>query len=149
MTKVDATEEISEDYRTIAVVGVSASPEKASYKVAQCLIERGYQVYLVNPTESEIMGRKSYPDLASIPEPVSVVDIFRRPDQVVPVVDEAIAIGAKAVWLQPGAANEAAAARAKAAGLLVVMDRCICNAPGRLTEEPEGGARGRGNGDDR
>jgi predicted CoA-binding protein len=127
MKEVNVVEQIPENHETIAVVGVSPDPAKPSYRVARRLIDRGYRVYFVNPTEDEIMGRPSYPDLASIPEPVSVVNVFRRPDQVMPVIDEAVAIGARTVWLQPGTFSEAAAARAREAGLTVVVDKCICS----------------------
>jgi predicted CoA-binding protein len=117
--------EILNKYRSIAVVGASANPERPSYQIASYLMEQGYQVYPVNPNAKEILGRPSYPSLSSIPDAVEVVDIFRRSEDVVPIVDEAIKIGAKAVWMQEGVINEAAAAKARDAGLLVVMDECI------------------------
>lgn len=116
---------ILRDYRSIAIVGVSSNPEQASYQVASYLTEHGYRVNFVNPKIKEIMGKSSYPSLISIPEKVEVVDIFRRAEEVMPIVDEAIRIGAKAVWMQEGIINEAAASRARNAGLLVVMDRCM------------------------
>lgn len=117
--------EILTEYRSIAVVGASANVERDSYKVTSYLIEHGYQVYPVNPNAKEILGKTSYPDLGSIPEGVEVVNIFRRSEQVMPIVDQAIEIGAKAVWMQAGVVNEEAAAKARDAGLVVVMDKCI------------------------
>jgi len=111
--------------RVVAVVGLSASPDRPSYKVASYLREQGYRIIPVNPTEKEILGGLCYPNLASIPESVDVVDIFRRSEDVPPIVEEAIKIGAKAVWMQEGVINEEAAARAKEAGLMVVMDKCM------------------------
>ena len=123
---------ILNDYRSIAVVGASPNPERISHQVAGYLIEQGYRVSLINPTVTEIMGRTSYPDLSSIPEPVEVVDIFRRSDQIEPIVDEAIKIGAKVVWMQEGIVNEAAADKARDSGLLVVMDKCMRHEHRRL-----------------
>ncbi len=111
--------------RTIAVVGLSPKESRPSNRVARYLISAGFRVIPVNPGQETILGLPCYPDLASIPEPVDIVDLFRRAEEVGPVVDEAIAIGAKAVWMQEGVVNAAAAATAKAAGLTVVMDRCI------------------------
>jgi predicted CoA-binding protein len=120
---------------SIAVVGASANPERPSYQVSSYLMEKGYQIYPVNPKAGEILGRLSYPDLSSIPEAVEVVNIFRRSEDVMPIVDEAIKIGAKAVWMQAGVINEAAAARARDAGLLVVMDKCIREEHQHLAEK--------------
>lgn len=110
--------------RTIAVVGASSNPQRASNDVAKYLIDAGYTVYLVNPTEPEILGQPVYASLRDLPEPVDIVDIFRRAEDVPPVVEDAIAAGAKCVWMQLEIVNEAAAARAAEAGLTVVMDRC-------------------------
>lgn len=110
--------------RTIAVVGASSNPRRASNDVAKYLIEAGYTVYLVNPTETEILGRPVYASLRDLPEPVDIVDIFRRAEDVPPIVEDAIAAGAKCVWMQLAIVNEAAAARAAEAGLAVVMDCC-------------------------
>lgn len=118
-------EDIVRQARTIAVVGLSPNPERPSYEVASYLKSQGYRIVPVNPTVAEVLGEKSYPDLKSIPEPVDVVDIFRRPEDVPPIVEQAIAIGAKAVWMQLGVVNEEAAHRARQAGLGVVMDRCL------------------------
>ncbi len=117
--------EILRRYRSVAIVGASSDPERPSYQVAQYLVEQGYQVFFVNPRVPEIMGQPSYPSLAAVPERVEVVDIFRRPSDVMPVVLEAIEIGARAIWMQTGIVNEEAAAKAREAGLDVVMDRCI------------------------
>lgn len=113
------------DYRTVAVVGLSPKPERDSNRVANYLLEHGYNVIPVNPNVQQVLGREAYPDLSSIPDSVDVVDIFRNSDEVIPVVDEAIKIGAKVVWMQEGVVNEEAAARARDAGLLVVMDKCM------------------------
>ncbi len=113
------------NYKNIAVVGISDNPERPSYDVASFLEKHGYNIIPVNPTLTEWKGKKCYPDLKSIPVKVDVVDIFRRPEAVPPIVDEAIAIKAKAVWMQLGIVNEEAAAKARAAGIEVVMDRCM------------------------
>ncbi|MFB0556434.1 MAG: CoA-binding protein [Dehalococcoidia bacterium] len=118
-------EEILNSSRVVAVVGLSSKLDRPSYKVASYLKEQGYKIIPVNPTEKEILGELCYPDLASIPEAIDVVDIFRRSDEVLPIVKEAIKIGAKAVWMQEGVINEEAAARAREAGLMVVMDKCM------------------------
>jgi predicted CoA-binding protein len=119
------TAEILSRYRSVAIVGASPDPERPSYQVAQYLLKHGYRVSLVNPRVREIMGMPSYPSLADVPERVEVVDIFRRASQVMPVVLAAIEIGARAIWMQLGVVNEAAAAKAREVGLDVVMDRCI------------------------
>jgi predicted CoA-binding protein len=113
------------DLKTIAVVGISDNPERPSNFVAKFLEERGYDIIPVNPNLTEWDGKKCYPDLPSIPVKVDVVDIFRRPEAIPPIVDEAIAIKAKVVWMQEGIVNEEAAAKARIAGLYVVMDRCM------------------------
>jgi predicted CoA-binding protein len=118
-------EEILKSSRVIAMVGLSANPERPSNIVATYLKEKGYRVIPVNPGEKTIMGETSYPDLVSIPEKVDVVDIFRKAEDIPPIVEEAIKIGAKAVWMQEGIKNESAATRAAKAGLKVVMDRCM------------------------
>lgn len=122
---MSAEEKILNTYRTVAVVGLSPKPDRPSNHVAKYLKEQGYRIIPVNTYGGEILGETCYPDLSSIPEPVDVVDIFRRSEAVPPVVEEAIKIGAKAVWMQEGVINEEAAARAEEAGLLVVMDRCM------------------------
>jgi predicted CoA-binding protein len=122
---MNTVRDILEKSKVIAVVGLSPKPERDSHEVAKYLQDQGYRIVPVNPRADTILGEKSYPDLASIPEKVDVVDIFRRSDDVPPVVDQAIAIGAKAVWMQLGIVNEGAAAKAREAGLGVVMDRCM------------------------
>ena len=113
---------------TIAVVGASGNPEKASYGIMQRLQAVGYHVIPVNPREAEVLGEKAYPSLSDIPEPVDIVDVFRRAEDTPPIADEAVKIGAKALWLQSGISNEDAAARAKAGGLTVVMNACVATA---------------------
>ena len=118
-------EKILKTYQTVAMVGLSPKSDRPSFKVASYLKEQGYRVIPVNPQAKEILGEICYPDLTSIPEPVEVVDVFRSSEQVPAIVEEAIKVGAKAVWMQEGVINEEAAARAKEAGLLVVMDKCM------------------------
>ncbi len=110
---------------TIAVVGLSPKESRPSNQVARYLIAAGYTVIPVNPGQEQILGLPCYADLDAIPGPVDLVDIFRRSEEVGPIVAAAIRIGAKGVWMQEGVANEAAAAMARAAGLTVVMDRCL------------------------
>jgi predicted CoA-binding protein len=116
---------ILERYRRIAMVGLSSNQFRPSHFAAIYLISEGYDVIPVNPREKEILGRKCYPDLKSIPGPVEVVDIFRESAAVPAIVEEAIAVGAKVIWMQLGVINDAAAKRAREAGLEVVMDRCM------------------------
>jgi predicted CoA-binding protein len=116
--------ELMRDAKTIAVVGVSADPKRDSHDVARYLMDHGYHVYLVNPTEQEVLGEHVYATVSDLPEPVDIVDIFRRPEFVGPIVDDAIAAGAKTVWMQLGIVNEEAAVSARDAGLEVVMNRC-------------------------
>lgn len=118
-------EEILKNSRTMAVVGLSSNPERPSHIVAAYLKEKGYNIIPVNPGEKTVLGETSYPDLISIPGKVDVVDIFRRSEDVLPIVREAIKIGAKAVWMQEGIKNEDAAAAARQAGLKVVMNKCL------------------------
>ena len=115
---------ILDECRTIAVVGLSSDPARASNSVSGYMRRQGYRVIPVNPNETSVFGEKSYPDLFAVPEKVDLVDVFRRPDEAGKSVDEAIAVGAKAVWMQEGVIDSAAAQRAVDAGLLVVMDRC-------------------------
>lgn len=117
---------------TIAVVGLSGKRFRPSYGVAEYLQRAGYRIIPVNPNESEVLGEKCYPDLDSIPEPIDIVDIFRRPSYVPEIVEAAIRLGAKAVWMQESVVHEAAAQRAESAGLAVVMDRCILKDHRRL-----------------
>jgi len=117
---------VMDRYKTIAVVGLSSNPEKPSHFVPKYLKEHGYTIIPVNPTaKGEILGEKVYAGLKDVPQKVEVVDIFRPPKDVPPIVEEAIAIGAKVVWMQEGIVNNAAAERAKAAGLTVIMDKCM------------------------
>ena len=116
---------ILETYRRIAMVGLSSNPFRPSHFAAIYLLSEGYDIIPVNPREKEVLGRASYPNLSSIPGPVEVVDIFREPAAVPAIVEEAIAIGAKVVWMQLGVIHEDAAERARRAGLQVVMDRCM------------------------
>jgi predicted CoA-binding protein len=118
-------EKILKEYRTVAIVGASSNPERPSFRVVRYLSKHGYYVIPVNPNEREILGMTCYPNLSSIPEKVEVVDIFRKSEAVMPVVEEAIKIGAKVIWMQEGVINEEAAAKAREAGLLVVMDKCM------------------------
>ena len=111
--------------RTIAVVGLSGRRMRPSYGVSEYMQRAGYRIIPVNPQESEILGEKCFASLEDIPEPVDIVDVFRRPEFVPEIVESAIRIGAKTVWLQEGVIHEEAAARARAAGLSVVQDRCI------------------------
>ena len=118
-------EEILRKAKTIAVIGASPKPWRDSGSIAQFLVGKGYKVIPVNPKYHEVIGLKCYPDLKSIGSAVDIVDIFRKPEEVLPVVDEAIAIGANTVWMQLGVVNVEAAERAEKAGLHVIMDRCI------------------------
>lgn len=113
------------DATTIAVVGASSNPEKASYGIMQKLQKAGYRVIPVNPRETEILGERSYPSLVDVPERVDIVDVFRRAQDTPGIADEAVTIGAKALWLQTGIVSGDAAARARAGRLAVVMDACI------------------------
>lgn len=118
------TREILRSFRSFAVVGCSPRPERDSHRVARFLLERGYRVVPVNPHAAEILGLRCYPALRDIPEPVEVVDLFRRREAVPPFVDEAIAAGARVIWMQLGVVHDRAAEKARRAGLVVVMDRC-------------------------
>jgi len=113
------------DASTIAMVGASSNPDKTSHGIMRKLQEAGYRVIPVNPRETEVLGEKSYPSLRDVPERIDIVDVFRRPEDTPGIADEAVAVGAKALWLQEGIVNEEAAARATAGGLMVVMDACI------------------------
>jgi predicted CoA-binding protein len=121
--------------KTIASVGLSSNPAKESFGIAAYLKAQGYRVIPVNPTTAEVFGEKSYPDLESVPEKIDVVQVFRKPEDVPPVVDSAIMVGAKAVWMQEGIVNEEAAEKARAAGLQVVMDACMRVSHRRLIGE--------------
>ena len=129
MTRIS---EILHTARTIAVVGLSGKRYRPSYGVAEYLKKSGYRIIPVNPNETEVLGEKCYPDLDSVPEPVDIVDIFRRSEFVPEIVEAAIRKGARAVWMQEGVVHEEAARRAESAGLAVVMDRCILKDHRRL-----------------
>src|SRR3989304_4749048 len=132
---MDDIEKIIRESKNIAVVGISNKLGRPSLTVASYLKGQGYRTITVNPTIQDVNGEKCYPDLTSIPEKVDVVDIFRKPADVLPVVEEAVRIGAKAVWLQEGIVNEEAARRAREAGLQVVMDKCMLKEHSRLKRE--------------
>jgi len=124
--------EILDKARTIAVIGLSGKRFRPSSGVAEYMKRSGYRIIPVNPNETEVLGEKCYPSLESIPEPVDIVDIFRRSEFVPPIVEAAIKKGAKAIWMQEGVFHEEAARRAQEAGLAVVMDRCILKDHRRL-----------------
>ena len=112
-------------YRTLAVVGLSANWYRPSYFAAKYMLDHGYRIIPVNPTYRDVLGQRCYPDLRSIPEPVDIVDCFRKPGEMVPLAQDAVAIGAKVLWMQLGIRNAEAARIASGAGLEVVMDRCV------------------------
>ncbi len=122
--------------RTIAVVGLSSKRFRASYRVSEYMQAAGYRIIPVNPAETEVLGEKSYPALEAVPEKIDLVNIFRRSEFVSDIVDSAIRLGAKAIWMQEGVEDTAAAARARAAGLDVVMDRCILKEHARRARQP-------------
>ena len=124
MNSSETIKRILDECRVIAVVGLSSDPTRPSNSVSSYMRRNGYQVIPVNPNETEVFGQTSYPKLSEVPEEIDLVDVFRRSDEAGKAVDEAIAVGAKAVWLQEGVIDRAAAQRAEDAGLLVVMDRC-------------------------
>lgn len=124
--------EIFRTARTIAVVGVSSKRYRPSHGVTEYLQRAGYRIIPVNPQETTVLGEKSYPDLDSVPEPIDIVDIFRRSEFVPEIVEAAIRKGAKVVWMQEGVIHEEAARRAEAAGLTVIMDHCILKEHRRL-----------------
>ena len=132
MNDVSEVEMQLREAKTIAVVGMSPRPDRPSHYVAKYLMERGYKIIPVNPAVDEVLGMKSYPNLVSIPDKIDMVDIFRRSSQVPPVVDDAIAAGAKFIWMQDGVVHEGAAAKARAAGLSVVMDNCALREHARI-----------------
>ena len=117
--------EILETYRTIAVVGLSSRPYRASHGVSRYMKNAGYRIIPVNPLEIEVLGEKAYASLDDVTEPFEIVDIFRRPEFVPDIVEAAIRRKARVIWMQEGVIHEAAAERARAAGLEVVMDHCI------------------------
>ena len=131
-------EHILRSFRRIAVVGISDRPERASHYVSRYLLDQGYEVIPVNPSLQRVHDLPCHPSLRAVPEPVEVVDVFRRSEEVPPIVEDAIAIGAKAVWMQDGVIHEAAAARARGAGLLIVMNRCMLRDHRALRAETAG-----------
>jgi len=116
---------ILKQYKTVAVVGLSEDPKKASHQVAEYLQSQGYRIIPVNPQCQEVLGEKCYASLKDIPEPIEVVDIFRKAEAIPGIVKEAIAVGAKVIWMQLGLEHPQAAAQARAAGLQVVMNHCM------------------------
>jgi predicted CoA-binding protein len=128
----EAIKKILDECRTIAVVGLSSNPQRPSNSVSGYMKRQGYRIVPVNPNETEALSEKAYASLADVPDKIDLVDIFRRSEEAGAAVDEAIRVGAKAVWLQEGVVDRAAAARALDAGLLVVMDRCILKEHARL-----------------
>ena len=124
--------EVLRQARTIAVVGLSSNPARPSFGVSRFLQRQGFRVIPVNPNETEVLGEKAYPSLAAVPDKVDIVDVFRRPNRVDEVIDEALAKGIRYLWLQEGVVNHEAAKRAEEAGMSVVMDRCILKELARL-----------------
>jgi uncharacterized protein len=122
---VDPILEILKNYKTIAVVGLSSNPARPSYGVTEYMQRAGYRIIPVNPNETEVLGEKSYARLEDVQEKIEVVNVFRRAKDVPPVVDSAIRVGAKVVWMQLGIENAEAAERARATGLIVVEDACV------------------------
>lgn len=127
-------EDILSRYKTVAVVGLSSNPERPSHRVARYLKEQGYRIIPVNPRETEALGEKCYPDLCAVPEPIEVVDIFREAKAVPRVMAQAMYVGAKVIWMQEGIVHQAAAARARQAGMAVVMDRCMMKEHRRIMD---------------
>ena len=122
---MDEIQDILNNCHTIAVVGLSSKHHRPSYGVSEYMQASGYRIIPVNPNEKEILGEKCYGSLEEVPEKVDLVDIFRAPQHVAGIVDSAIRIGARAIWMQEGVVDAAAAHRARQAGLKVIMDRCI------------------------
>jgi len=121
----DPIAEILGNSKTIAVVGLSSNPQRPSHQVAAYLQSVGYRIIPVNPNETEVLGEKAYARLEEVPERIDIVDVFRRPEDVPPVADSAVALGAKVLWLQLGIAHAASAEKARAAGLTVIEDACL------------------------
>ncbi|MCP5517513.1 MAG: CoA-binding protein [Verrucomicrobiales bacterium] len=117
--------QILESSQTVAVVGLSDRPDRASHGVAAYLQSRGYRIIPVNPNVPEVLGERAYPELSAVPDPVDIVNVFRRPEAVPEIVEQAVAKGARTIWMQEGIVHNAAADRARAAGLQVVMSRCL------------------------
>jgi predicted CoA-binding protein len=125
MTESEQISALLKNAKTIAVVGLSDDPRRASYDVSEYMQSQGYRIIPVNPEIRESLGEKAYPTLSEVPEKIDIVNVFRRPEFVPEVVDEAIRVGAPAIWMQEGVVHEEAAEKARAAGIFVVMDRCI------------------------
>ena len=123
---------ILSESKTVAIVGISDKPDRPSHKVAKHLKKHGYTIIPVNPRLEEVLGEKCYADLADIGVSVDVVDIFRKPEDVLPIVDSAISIGAKTIWMQEGITNDEASDKAESAGLMVVMNRCMLKEHSKL-----------------
>ncbi len=119
---MDLVDEQLQNSKTIAVVGLSGDPDRISFRVTRYMQEQGYRIIPVNPMIQEVLGEKSYPDLKSVPEPIDMVNIFRRSELVPPVVDQAIEVGVRYIWMQDGVINPESAAKAEAAGIPVIMD---------------------------
>jgi uncharacterized protein len=128
-------DEILRDSHIIAIVGLSANKERPSYRVSAYLKEQGYKIMPVNPKEDQILGERCYSSLTSIGEQVDIVDVFRHSDEVEAIVDEAIKMGAKVVWMQEGVVNEEAAVKARHAGLEVIMDMCMMKEHRRMMKK--------------
>ena len=125
--------ELLRSARTIAVVGLSSNRKRPSYGVSEYMQRAGYRIVPVNPQETEVLGERAYPSLEVVPEHIDIVDVFRRSEFVPEIVEAAIRVGAGAVWMQEGVADDAAAQKARAAGLTVVMDRCILKEHRKMT----------------
>ncbi len=132
MVEIGTIEELLRTARTIAVVGLSGKKYRPSYGVSEYMQRAGYRIIPINPCEAEVLGEKSYPSLSEVAEKIDIVDIFRRSEFVPEIVEQAIRAGARAVWMQEGVVHQPAAERARAAGLIVIMDRCILKDHRRL-----------------
>ena len=129
----DAIIKILSESKTVAIVGISDKPERPSHKVAKYLNEHGYKIIPVNPRLKEVLGKKCYANLTDINVSVDIVDIFRKPEDINPIIDSAINIGAKTIWMQEGITNDEASDKAESAGLMVVMNRCMLKEHSRLS----------------
>jgi hypothetical protein len=132
---VDPIADILKKYKTIAVVGLSSNPMRPSFGVTEYMQEAGYRIIPVNPNEAEVLGERSYARLEDVPGKIEIVNVFRRAEEVPPVVESAIRVGAKVVWMQSGIENAAAAEKALAAGMVVIEDACILVEHGRRAKE--------------
>ena len=132
MPKAEKIAELLRSAKTIAVVGLSNNPARTSNGVSAYMQSQGYRIIPVNPAISEALGEKAYPTLSEVPEKIDIVNVFRRSEYVPEVVEEAIRVGVPAIWMQEGVVHEAAAEKARQAGIFVVMNRCILKEHGRL-----------------